>query len=731
MARTAARRSKHPAHGRVAGAIAVGLALAGPAQAQSAFMPIPGIPGFGPSRTSATDPFATTDVVPTAISADGSTVVGHHGYTEGRSATNGSFRYVQYTAGGTQAFRWTGAGTTGLGYTSNATGIVSRPLSGPVGPSVGTRVSYATGVSADGRTVVGYGGTGCLASCVTTLEPTRAFVWTAETGLREFEGFLGAATTRALGVSGDGRVVVGESGARAFAWTQSGGIRQLPGLSDATATAVAASYDGSVIVGSSTRAGDYDNSRATLWRRDGSALDLGSLPGTNASYATDVSADGRVVSGSSWAGGSLMAVRWTAEAGMTALGVLPGSIYSRAFAISGDGRVIVGESSRRAFRWSETTGLQSVAGWLAAAGVQVPSGTVLETAQDTSYDGSVVIGTYRAGDVDELATRLRAYLARVGDAGSGFLADVDAFRDDVAATGARSLLAAGGLADLASAGARHHGAAFAWPPADDARGCASARVERSRPRDGGPEFDVRELAACAMLGRLRLSAGGGHVEARSDGPLDGSSRHDGRYGLLGASATLDGGWVFALTAHRGSFDARTERRYLSGTRVDSSTGSTDGEFDAVVARIDWTGMAEWGRVRLDPYVVHARSEVELDAYTETGGGFPVAYGDSRIEQHETAIGAVARIAFTPRTTLAVGVEGARSRYRLPDGVPAQVIGLFDTSMSSASWDDDSTRASLHLEQALGAGVDVRAGVRSTIGGDRRRDDVSLQLRATF
>jgi uncharacterized membrane protein len=63
--------------------------------------------------------------------------------------------------------------------------------------------------------------------------------------------------SRAIGISGDNRVIVGEVGpptssdSEAFRWTQSGGmvgLGDLPG-GIAKATATAASFDGSVIVG--------------------------------------------------------------------------------------------------------------------------------------------------------------------------------------------------------------------------------------------------------------------------------------------------------------------------------------------------------------------------------------------------------------------------------------------------------------------------------------------------
>jgi probable HAF family extracellular repeat protein len=108
------------------------------------------------------------------VSADGSVVVG-----QGVGAS------------GTEAFRWTAAGMTGLG-----------DLPG------GNFFSYANEVSGDGATVVGQSA---------SAQGFEAFVWNAATGMRELDAVLaarGAAPsgwflTEALDVSADGRTIVG------------------------------------------------------------------------------------------------------------------------------------------------------------------------------------------------------------------------------------------------------------------------------------------------------------------------------------------------------------------------------------------------------------------------------------------------------------------------------------------------------------------------------------------
>ena len=154
----------------------------------------------------------TTNAVAQDTSADGSVVVG-------LAAATG--------AAPDRAFRWT-----------PASGMLDLGLSP-------TQPSRAFAVSADGSTIVGWAG------------PTdRAFKWTLASGPVEL-GALGD-WSRALDVSADGRIIVGEAENGAFIWDPDHGIRSLKSVLTATGLdltgwnlsgAAAISADGSIITG--------------------------------------------------------------------------------------------------------------------------------------------------------------------------------------------------------------------------------------------------------------------------------------------------------------------------------------------------------------------------------------------------------------------------------------------------------------------------------------------------
>jgi probable HAF family extracellular repeat protein len=327
-------------------------------------------PAPAPSFTAIGDlPGGATSSSAVAVSADGSVVVG------ASSSANGS----------EEAVRWTRAG-------------------GPVGlgdlPG-GAFYSEADGVSADGNVIVGSGGVAA------DLELRQAFRWTPSNGMVGLGYLPGAgagATSAANEVSRDGNTVVGFSssgiGLQAFRWTPGAGmvgLGELPGHERNTALGV--SGDGDVVVGTSIAA-STGLIRAFRWTPGGGMAGLDPLPDDAHSSARRVSADGRVVVGSSQTStADRQAVRWV-EGATTPLSLgpvsgLPGAptpMNSDALAVSADGSVVVGTADSNAFIWDAAHGARDLKTVLARDYGLDLSGWRLIAAWDVSDDGSTIVG---------------------------------------------------------------------------------------------------------------------------------------------------------------------------------------------------------------------------------------------------------------------------------------------------------------------------------------------------
>ena len=234
----------------------------------------------------------------------------------------------------------------------------------------------------------------------------RAAIWDVDSGLSSLHNLAeGIGSYATKGISMDGRIVVGYShtiaGREAVVWTAGEEPFSLGDLSGGVTSSEArsASYDGSVIVG---WASSENGGEAFRWTRERGMVGLGDLPGgAFGTQAKDVSADGTVVVGSGFSeasGRSVEAFRWTQENGFEILGFLSQSEFrSTANAVSGNGKVIVGSSgadeNERPFVWTSGTGIMDLEAILVSQGLYSEiAGWSLISAEDITYDGSVIIG---------------------------------------------------------------------------------------------------------------------------------------------------------------------------------------------------------------------------------------------------------------------------------------------------------------------------------------------------
>lgn len=579
---------------------------------------------------------------------------------------------------GDEAFRWTLAdGMVGLGY-----------LPG------GSNTSAALAVSADGSTIAGWSRNAS--------SNTEAFRWTSA-GMVGLGYLPGSSYSAAHDVNADGSVLVGFSGNfmgsyEAFRWT-SAGMVSLGSLAGASSFAYGVSADGNVIVGHSAN-------QAFRWTSAG-MVGLGVLPGATSSVAYDVSAEGNVVVGES----GMQAFRWT-TAGMVGLGDLPGgSFFSSATSTSADGGVVVGrgrtDAGWEAFVWDADNGMQSIADLLVADGIDL-TGWSLNFAEDVSDDGTVIVGYGGTPNGSE-----EAWLVRLS---SGLMS-----AETIASSAGTLLPATESAHGLARESLETH-----LQASRHYRSRSGSRLNLYLSGFGG---QWNSYTAGGTLGvaydlndSVRLG-GGLFTSTYYEDDLAYSSEYELESfgGTFWAGYEAPGGGIqLHAVGLLANLDNEIERGYLNGSGLDKSKGSPDGTMTGLLVRAGWKSLLD-ENTSVIPFASYSWTEVEIDAYAETGGGFPAQF-DSRKDTAEV---------------LKLGIEGEKRvcqsaslwgqvafGHRIDndsDGITGSVIGLMDFTLPGYDLDEDWLEADLGVKWQVSEGVSVMLTAGSAFGNDQNPD----------
>jgi probable HAF family extracellular repeat protein len=214
-------------------------------------------------------------------------------------------------------------------------------------------------------------------------------LWTSPTTSERLDLLPAAMSGSVTGISADGTVVVGESGAQAFRWTRASGTVALgfiPSASSQYSYAWGVSADGSSVVGWGYNANNQNE--AFRWREGTGIVPLGVLPNADSSQAYAVNGDGSVVVGQSGVAGSSRVFRWTEASDMVEITMPESGTWAAAYGVSDDGSVVIGSfqgtsGNTQPFRWTQATG---------TVALNVPSGATDVEMMAVSADGEVAIG---------------------------------------------------------------------------------------------------------------------------------------------------------------------------------------------------------------------------------------------------------------------------------------------------------------------------------------------------
>jgi probable HAF family extracellular repeat protein len=630
-------------------------------------------------------------VQPAAVSPDGTIVVGYA--KDGNSAD-----YYR-------AFRWS--------QTSGMTNLGVLP---------GRNSSFANALSEDGSVIVGYSYDG---------QYSTAFRWTEAGGIQSLGSMNGGNSSYANGVSADGTVVVGyandsTSDLSAFRWTEaSNTMVSLGKLSGAWSSyAQDVSADGKVVTGWSSYMDQTD--QAFIWTEDsGTMVGLGTLNGGDKSRGMAISDDGNVVVGFSTDGleaNAQRAFRYSVDnSTMIGLGTLAGGNRSQAYGVNADGSVIVGRSEYgsgslfRAFRWTADDNMISVEDWLRNNGVTIATDFTRE-ASGVSADGTVIVGTTQAN------TGFIARLAAEGSGGGSGIIDMEEFAGSLAAKPTT-------IVGLNFANTILHGA-HGEPMRNllDV-GKQSIWVTNDTGYDSGAVSDgafglVDFGYGLGLEGGATARFAFGGVYSDQDLDAGGNFINKGFYVAPEISLPVLDGLYATIGGYYAPGKLSVTRGYLNGGVMDYSHGEADLDTWAAKLRLDWLNAATISDWNLTPYASLTYARSKLDAYTETGGGFPASFNEMR--DHSTVVRAGIDGVHTLDNNIRLLARG-EAAYRFEDETAATsgtIIGL--SGFSFAGQDTNQ----FWLRGGLGAEVDVAGGTASlNVNVTTQGDDPTVWVRS--
>lgn len=654
--------------------------------------------------------------------------------TPGMAADTGTFDRI----GSVMTLSISSDGTTVVGYDTygNAYRWDSRGLS--MVSHTGWPTAAANAASRDGSVIVGKVASGGV---------PRAARWLANGTMHLLHQPQGwGSSSGANGVSADGTVIVGsffDTQVRAFRWTETPGSNPLAGTLQDIGTLNNGNYsvangvsgDGRVVVGQAADGALGNVYRAFRWTvGDIGLTSINVFSGDTEAWAEATNRDGSVVVGSSFNGSLYRAFIWTAATNNTDQIIGLGGAVTQALDVSGDGKIVVGRSSDssaggalRAFRWSSDTRQSvSVQTWLAEAGVTL-GGIDLYDATGTNEDGSVIVGRTTNGD---------GYLARrIAQAPTPTPTPIPTPTPTPTPTPAPTPTptpnpnTAGGsglmlITDYMNSLSDVPGARFGLQFGDITMNGAHGKPMRARLAEGERDLwkagdtaalfgdDGHGLEGLGELGlgygladglTARLAVGGFGQRFEPDTGGDTTSRL--AYVLPELIWNPQDNLFITGSAYYGRGRMISHRGYQNGARLDHSDGEADLAVWGGRIRADLLDAVSIEGTAITPFASYTLSGSRQDAYTETGGAFPVSWDRQTSVNHTLRAGVDAARPLTDDVTLLGHLEVNETLAAKGNGTATgTILGLSSFATGTAEQDRFGTQAGLGLETQVKGGT---------------------------
>ncbi|WP_320195577.1 autotransporter domain-containing protein [Agrobacterium rosae] len=360
------------------------------------------------------------------------------------------------------------------------------------------------------------------------------------------------------------------------------------------------------------------------------------------------------------------------------------------------------------FRWTQGTEMITVDEWLRRNGVAL-NADVTRSADAVSDNGNVVAGYTQDNQF---------YYARVGALGSGIITP-EQFLPTVqsaAVTPSNMQLSYANTAMFGAEGSPmrnllNAGQRSAW-------GTVDSGYDKSNSSDGG--FALGEIGmgygiADGVTGRLAL--GGTYTNQDLEG--GGDFNFKGFYVSPEVTANVVNNLYVTLGGYYAGGKIDIHRGYENGGALDFSNGNTDTRTWGGKLRFDWLDAVTISDTAISPYIGLSRASSNVDAYTESGGSFPVAYDDMSDHATIARLGADYVHPLTENVNLLARTEVAHRFESQSSATSAEILGLSSVDLPGQDLKQWWVRGGLGAEFGVGGGTASLMVNASTEGGDPR------------
>lgn len=221
---------------------------------------------------------------------------------------------------------------------------------------------------------------------------------------------------------------------------------------------------------------------------------------------------------------------------------------------------------------------------------------------------------------------------------------------------------------------------------------------------------------------FRVGLAYGHASVDQDFSLGGGSNIEGNFGLAEVDYKIpDSKFIVSGLLYYGEWNADVTRGYSIGPGLSSrSKGSTDIDTLAYRLRIDWKDAYVNDKISITPRLSYTGMDTTGDAYTESGGTAPSAFGEQDYVDHEARIGADIDYVINDSTQLRTILEIA---HRFDKKGTVESGGGGGPTIDIKQGDEHDTWGRLGFE--LSHSFDERQLVRAAVFGATKGEDATV------